>query len=74
MTWLGLLGSLLATAGALLRYLQSRRLVDAGEAVAIARHLKESMDAVDRAQALGRRFDRLGDRDIGELQQHDYRD
>jgi hypothetical protein len=74
MTWLGLLGSVLAAAGALLRYLQSRQLIAAGEAVAVARHLKESMDAVDRAQASGRLFDRLGDRDLGELQERDYRD
>jgi hypothetical protein len=74
MSWLGLLGSILGAAGALLRYLQARQLVAAGEAVAIARNLKESIDAVDRAQTHGRRFDRLGDRDISELQERDYRD
>lgn len=74
MTWLGVLTAVLGVAEALLRYLHARRLIAAGEAAAAARHLRETMDAIDRAQALGRRFDRLDDGDIGRLQRRDYRD
>ncbi len=47
--WLGILKALLSVAAGLADYLRDRQLLEAGEAMAIAKGLRESLDAIDKA-------------------------
>lgn len=57
MTWLAALKALLSLASAVASYLAAKRLVDAGEAEAVAKGLREAHDAIARAQAARRAVD-----------------
>lgn len=64
MSWLALLRLVLSLAQSLTSYLNNKRLIDAGEAKAIARQLESSLNAVERAStARAGAVDAFGKRD-----------
>lgn len=64
MTWINIIWLLLRFASELLNYAQSRKAVAEAEAAIVARALKESLDALDKAKSARadaeRRFDESG--------------
>lgn len=71
MTILGLLNALLSLASAVAGYLHDRQLMDAGEAKATLRALKEAQDATIRAKAIAERVRSMPDDDLNSVLRDD---
>ena len=51
MSWLALVGTLLALVRSLIEYLRERRLIEAGTAEVLLKSNREQQDAIDQAKA-----------------------